>query len=376
MKTIRAAVLLALLVTIPPLRAADEKIDWEKARQLLQRERKGESLTADEQTYLDRAKAERNKPRNQPVGNAPAAKESTGLIPLTDLTETYKDQTGGLYGDKKNEPPADHLKRAMAASSKIQPLDAAGKPKPDGKIALVSIGMSNTTQEFSRFKKIADSSAEKNPNLVLVDGAQGGRDAPAWVEGRGNIKAEAVWSVVDDRLKAANVSREQVQIVWIKQAIAGPANRGDFPKHADALTDDLAVIITRAKERFPNLQIAYVSSRIYAGYATGQLNPEPYAYEGAFSVQRLIAKQVKGDAALNCDAAKGAVKAPVILWGPYLWADGTKGRKQDKLVWNRDDFANDGTHPSESGREKVAQVLSDFFKTDATSKPWYLKPAK
>jgi hypothetical protein len=32
-------------------------------------------------------------------------------------------------------------------------------------------------------------------------------------------------------------------------------------------------------ERFPNLKVTYLSSRICAGYAATPLNPEPHAFE-------------------------------------------------------------------------------------------------
>ena len=44
---------------------------------------------------------------------------------------------------------------------------------------------------------------------------------------------------------------------------------------------------------------------------------------------------------LDFDSAKGEVRAPLLLWGPYLWADGLKGRKTGSLVWKREDFAGD-----------------------------------
>jgi len=138
----------------------------------------------------------------------------------------------------------------------------------------------------------------------------------------------------------------------------------------------MAKILQLAKESYPNLRVAYLSSRIYAGYATTPLNPEPYAYESAFSVRWLIQEQIKGDPKLNCDPAKGPVKSPLLLWGPYLWADGATPRKCDGMVWNREDLAGDGTHPSRpSGTRKVGQMLLKFFQTDPLARTWYLAPA-
>ncbi len=127
------------------------------------------------------------------------------------------------------------------------------------------------------------------------------------------------------------------------------------------------------KEKFPNVQLAYLSSRIYGGYAVTALNPEPYAYESGFSVRWLIQEQIGGAPELNYEPAKGAVKAPLLLWGPYLWADGASPRKSDGLRWVREDFEADGTHPSVSGRAKVAELLLRFFKTDMTARVWFTR---
>jgi lysophospholipase L1-like esterase len=61
------------------------------------------------------------------------------------------------------------------------------------------------------------------------------------------------------------------------------------------------------------------------------------------------------------------------LWGPYLWADGVTPRASDKLVYTREDLAQDGTHPSQKGREKVARLILEFFATDELAKPWFAK---
>ncbi len=130
---------------------------------------------------------------------------------------------------------------------------------------------------------------------------------------------------------------------------------------------------SRSQSQVPNLRIVYLSSRIYAGYASTPLNPEPYAYESAFSVRWLIQDQIRGKPELNYDPARAEAKSPLLLWGPYLWGDGLTPRKTDGLVWERKDLSQrDGTHPGDpSGREKVAQMLLKFFKTDPTARLWF-----
>jgi len=358
---------------------SDDSIDWKKARKLRRKKLGGGKLTKEEEAYLARAKKlrrERLKARRRRRKLEP--KPSTGLIPLMDMSaeQKYKGQDGGLYGGGRNHPPKSHLQAALREARKIQPLDSEGNPSEDGKIVLISNGMSNTTQEFQAFLRLADDDPQKSPSVVIVDGAQGGMEASDWAhpEKRFRRNRPNPWDVLDRRLRQAGVTSQQVQVVWIKQARRNPASLGEFPKHADELKDNLVAVLQKLKERFPNLRLADLSSRIYAGYATTPLNPEPFAYESAFSVRWLVQDQINGKPGLNFDAEKGDVKAPLVLWGPYLWADGTKGRKTDNLVWQREDLAGDGTHPSRSGRRKVAQLLLEFFKTDPTTKPWFVKP--
>ena len=100
------------------------------------------------------------------------------------------------------------------------------------------------------------------------------------------------------------------------------------------------------------------------------LNPEPFAYESAFSVKWMIENQINGTGNLSFDPASGV--APWISWGPYLWADGTAGRS-DGFIWECSDTAMDFTHPATSGEDKVAAELMAFFKTDPTATPWFLR---
>jgi hypothetical protein len=270
---------------------------------------------------------------------------STGLVPLTDMgSRRYRGYRGGLYPAGRNTPAPKYLRKGQAASRQIRPIN--------GKIVLLSIGMSNATAEFSAFKRASDRDPQVNANLVVVDGAQDGFDAAKI------IKRPSYWDTADARLEAEGVSANQVQAVWLKEAIAG--EKRAFPRDMKALQKDLRVIIRTMRFRYPNLKIVYVSSRTYGGYAITGLNPEPAAYDGAYAVRAVIQ-----------DRMSGKLKGPWIAWGPYLWTDGVAGRT-DGLQWMCDDVENDGTHPSKTGVQKVVTMLTTFFKTDATAKRWYV----
>lgn len=349
-----------------PQPAADDPIDFERARELFRRRQRGDTLTADEEAYLQRAIKARNAQGNRNSRAVPQSRASTGLVPLTQMTadDRYEGEDGGLYGGGRNEPPEAHRQAAEAALAAIVPRDKAGQPSENGRIVFVSISMSNATQEFSRFKRIADADPDKSPQLTIVDCAQGGQAMAEWV-----APDAPPWQEAERRIAAAGVTDEQVQVAWIKLANKGP--HGSLQEHGRKLQQDTLAVIHNARQRFPHLKIAYLSSRIYGGYATSPLNPEPYAYESAFAARWLIQDQIAGHDELNYDATKGEVRAPILLWGPYLWADGTTPRESDGLVYTREDLAQDGTHPSEQGRDKVARLMLEFYKSDPLAKQWF-----
>jgi hypothetical protein len=346
---------------------AEEPIDFARARELLKKRQSGAKLTADETAYLERAIAAR-RAKEKGKGTATGGREQVGLKPLSEMTasDRYQGEDGGLYGGGKNTPPAAHERAAQAELARIRPLGPDGEPAADGRIVFISISMSNATQEFSLFKQMADADSAKSPRVTIIDCAQGDQAMAEWA----SLTARP-WTVAEQTIANAKCTPRQVQVAWIKLANKGP--RGSLEEHGKKLQRDTTAVIQNAKAHFPNLRVVYLGSRIYAGYATTGLNPEPYAYESAFVVRWLIQGQIKGADDLNYDASKGAVKAPLLLWGPYFWADGTKPRETDKLVWKREDLAGDGTHPSQSGRRKVAQLLLDFFKIDALAKTWFTR---
>jgi hypothetical protein len=257
-----------------------------------------------------------------------------------------------------------HQSAALAQANAIMPLDSSGNPDPNnGKIVMISIGMSNANYEFYTFMTHAIPDPTINPQLLLVNGANPGQTSDLWTD-----PDAFAWQQLADTLAGYRVTAQQVQVAWIKNTRTGA---GDFPAKAQALQSDFEKIVQNLKALYPNVRIAYLSSRIYSYTYINGLSPEPNAYETGFSVKWLIEKQISGDPALNYNPQNGPVLAPLLLWGPYLWADGNIPRS-DGLVWLPDDLTNDCTHPSDSGRQKVAQLLLDFFKNDTTTVPWFL----
>jgi hypothetical protein len=286
--------------------------------------------------------------------------------PITEMGRSlYKGYPGGLYPSTLNERPPEHNEAGLTLSRGILPLDTLGYPDTDnGRIVLLSVGMSNTGQEFTVFEAVADTFQQRNPKLTIVNGAQAGQTASII-----RNPDATFWRVLEnERLWRHRVKPEQVQIVWLKQANISPNQ--DFPVHAEMLQDDITAIVKLLPHKFPNIKLCYLSSRTYGGYATTPLNPEPYAYESGFTVKWLIGKQIEGDTSLSFDGENR--RAPWLSWGPYIWTSGPNPR-QDGLVWLPGDVAADGTHPSDAGRRKVADLLLEFFSSDETATPWFLK---
>jgi hypothetical protein len=293
-------------------------------------------------------------------------RESVGLIALTDLgAGTYQSEQGGLYPGGVNTPPPKHFKAGAKLGRTIVPLDAQGKKSKDGKIGFLSIGFSNPNIEFTAFKTAADADARKNPHLVLVNGCIGGQAAQTIADPQAKY-----WTTVRQQLTAAGVTPEQVQVIWMK--LVNPSPHGGWPAEAKRLQGYYVRILHLVKERFPNLKITYLATRIYSGFAENGGSPEPYAYETGFAVKWVIADQIGGNPELNYDAAKGQVRAPWIAWGPYFWTDGVKGRK-DGLTYTRADFNIDGMHPGTGATRKTTKMLMDFLTTNQTSRSWFLK---
>jgi Cu/Ag efflux protein CusF len=305
----------------------------------------------------------------------PPKVDSSKLLPLDELgnKEYQAGFKGGFYPDGKNVRPKAHEEAGLAIARSVQPLNAEGKPDRDGRVVMLSVGMSNTAQASQGFQKVLSETADLHPKFTFVNGAVGGQTASI-IQRTESPQGAKYWAIVDKRLADAKSTRAQAQVIWIKEADAGPSE--GFPKYAKKLEEELTRIVQILPKRFPNAKLVYLSSRTYGGYATTRLNPEPYAYESGFSVKWLIERQIKGDADLNFDAKKGEVRAPWLSWGPYLWANGGTKRAADGFRYERHDFADDGTHHSSAGSAKIGRLMAQFFRSDSTSRSWFVINAK
>jgi Putative Ig domain/Transmembrane protein 131-like N-terminal/Abnormal spindle-like microcephaly-assoc'd, ASPM-SPD-2-Hydin len=291
-------------------------------------------------------------------------------VPITDLgTGTYFGQEGGLYPNGSNVPPASHQNDGIGFGQGIQPLDSNGNPDPNGKYAMISLGPSSTLYEFKQFIQMADADPAKNSHLVIIQGAQGGETLTPLTASN-----SAFWPTIFNYfLPQEGVTPQQVVVAWIEELDAGMS--GTFPGDITTVQAQLETLAQLLIQQFPNLKLAYFSSRIYGGYSNGinTTNPEPYSYDDGYAVKLAIQDQINGDPNLNYNPANGPVLAPWMGWAAYYWANGMVPRS-DGLVWTCQDLLKDGLHPSPAGSLKVAGYLLDFFKSDPTATPWFLNP--
>ena len=311
-----------------------------------------------------------------------AADDFSWIVPLNDLgTGPYRlGLYGGLYENGSNVMPAEHFAAGLAAASKIQPRDADGRPSPDGKVAFLAVGFGETARIMQPFMAIASADRRVDRDrLVILNAARDGADYRFWAEPPGGVPRFNI--VANDTLAPAGVSPQQVQAAWL-QIINDHTGESLGVANADAyrLKTHIAETLREMKRQYPNLQIAYFSSRVYGGYAAPDgFNPEPYAFETGYSNRWVVTDQIEQarmeHPEWHSDTRVGVIDyrtgiAPWVAWGPYLWANGAQARA-DGLAWLRGDFEADGETLSPSGAVKGAKLLFDFLLHEPTAKSWF-----
>jgi hypothetical protein len=308
------------------------------------------------------------------------------LTPLDDLgTREYAwGHFGGLYDAGSNTMAADHLADGLRAASRVRPLDANGQPSPDGRIVFLTIGTHSTARAFCNdagdacetgsFVAAASALPNLNPALVFVNGSL--LTIP-WNSEQWMWDTDTRYDTVRDaRLAAVGVTEAQVQVAWVELAEEEfgrslPYQDSNAYRHKK----HLGGMMRAMKARYPNLQIVYLSSAVYGGYASTDWAKEPFAYESGFAPRWLILQQIDQErSGFLTDTRIGRLEysrgtAGWLAWGPYLWANGTTPRR-DGLTWSRSDFEADGDTVSAAGAHKVALLLMQFLATEPSARPW------
>ena len=316
------------------------------------------------------------------LASAALADDFSWLVPLNDLgTAPYRwGYYGGLYENGSNVMAADHFAGGLAMAAKIQPRATDGTPSADGKIAFVAIGFGETARIMDVMMNMAANDRRvDHEHLVLVNLARENADYRLWVP---IPDGHAWYSQMNTYvLTPLGISPLQVQAAWV-EIINDRAFAPLGVAYADAyrLKTFIAEALVEMKRQYPNLQIAYLSSRVYGGYsATTDFNPEPFSYETAYSNRWIITTQMEQERMehpeWHWDSRVGLIDyrrgvAPWVAWGPYLWANGAQPRS-DGVTWLPGDFEADGVSLSPSGAAKGGAALFDFLLREPTAKGWF-----
>ena len=221
-------------------------------------------------------------------------------------------------------------------------------------IGVVCIGMSNSNQECSTFIASIQGlwAGDISPAVRVVNCARGGHALERWVDPDFD---EALWErCIQTLLPQNGVRPEQVRVLYHKAAnqFTTGADGSVLPPYPDsdsdfvAFHDNLGQFADRVPLWFSEVAAVYTSSRTFGGFAGNPRRGEPLSYEEGHALNEWLADH-------------RTVEGVWYGWGPYLWApsclDG--GFNGSGVCYDREDFVNDGVHPSASGREKVAGMI-------------------
>jgi len=312
------------------------------------------------------------------------------LLPIDDYyaTGTYYGLSFGLYRNNSNIVPTDHYVAGINIAQDMRPLDQNGVVDVEnGALVWMSAGYSNIQQvtcngfnEDSFGDECLDwtiigrlSQMPLRHQVKLVNGAYKGKSLPYW-----SGKFNENYDRVHDLLSENGLSEKQVQSIWFAPVnkypqLSLPNSEADYYN----IIVQLGATLRLMKQRYSSLKQVLLSSRVYAGYGTSALNPEPYAYESGFAVSYVINAQIQQMRNGIIDPLVGDLNyltgvAPFIDWMAYYWGDAIIPRNKDGVAWYSHDFQNDGIHPSSSGEAKMARLVVEKMKfSDYFSWMWY-----
>jgi hypothetical protein len=262
----------------------------------------------------------------------------------------------GLYPGGKNEMPEAHRQAGERLAASIRPLDTNGQPdETNGRILMLAVGHSNGRYYFGAFEEmLRQNAAELHPRFEFVNAAVPGAGLLRMKNWETQPPQSKSWQRAKELTSRPGYSPLQVQALLFI-ATDSPAHPkavlpSRFPEQARQVQRNLATVLARFADDYPNLKLAFLMSdglRHYAGV-------EPHVYQEAFAVKWLIESQINNDAGTTFEGEGRRI--PWLAWGPYIWDNS----------WDESYFL-DGTYASPKARAIFVEKAWQLF----TSKSWF-----
>lgn len=306
--------------------------------------------------------------------------DSTGLIPLIDLGPgSYLGYQGGLFpgGMNSENAASQHFKKGRSFSKNMQPLDSLGNVNyDDGVVLMGGFGPSLAGKLLDEFVPIVRDTTDgyiTNRCFDAINMGAGGKGLDYAIGADSN----KYWNNMLDKIVDKGYTAPQLQVAWMyfndKYDTTDMLN---FPETPLRIRDNFETYLRMLLDRFPNVQIMFVSGRHYGGYSDTTLEQspaigEPASYWNNFAVKWLIEDQIHGDPDLRYFGASKRV--PFVTWGPYYWTDGNNPRATDGRSYSCADFSDeDGFHLKAETYEEDADYLMQHIYDSEFSK-YYVK---
>jgi hypothetical protein len=231
-----------------------------------------------------------------------------------------------------------------AAAAQIVPRSPTGDPDANGRIVLLTLGMSNTKQVSEGLRYVfRRETNDLHPALTFVNGAQGGMAAAEWAN-----PACQCWTTLSAILDKAAVTDAQVAAIFLMTTVKHP--RVDAPTTAAQFAVYTRQILTLIEARFPHVAIVIPAANYYGGYDVGQdKTPEPHQWQQTTTLPD-IQETWSG-------------RTVLAAWHP--WTDGDRVR-DDGLNLELADVTDGGVHLATSGKLKISRTLKAWL----WAQPW------
>ncbi|MBS1731368.1 MAG: hypothetical protein JSS67_11445 [Bacteroidetes bacterium] len=294
----------------------------------------------------------------------------TICIPINEMyNRTYFGYHGGFYPNRGRVPSGQYATDLDSINGTIFGLDTAGnRVNKAGQIVIGGVGACLSGAPVNGLRR-----RKNNPNTIqninYVNFEFGGASFEHLADPNSTY-----WQHVDEKMSSQNTTYKQVQMLWI--CTDDSSSITDWPTRPLIAKESIKAAARTLKIKFPNLKILYMIGRPYTwdmsdtlGKISNVRSRNPAPYHQGWAEKWAIEDQINGDPGV---AYKGPnAVAPIMTWASYQWTQGKKPNA-DGFAWYPSD-TRDGLHPTDAGKDKLAQFLWNFLYNDPYTTKWFLR---